>query len=131
MRKIAAFICVVLLLAIAGCDEKKTEENNMAYQQVTAEEAQEIMETEDDYVIVDVRTEEEYESGHIPDAICIPNEEIGDTEPEELPDKEQLILVYCRSGNRSKQAAGKLAALGYTSVVEFGGIQDWSGEIEE
>lgn len=130
MRKTAAFVCTILLLTIAGCGVEETEENDMAYQQVTAEEAQEIMETEEDYVIVDVRTEEEYESGHIPDAICIPNEDIGDTEPQELPDKEQLILVYCRSGNRSKQASGKLAAMGYSNVVEFGGIQDWPGEIE-
>lgn len=130
MRKTAAFVCTILLLTIAGCGVEETEENDMAYQQVTAEEAQEIMETEEDYVIVDVRTEEECESGHIPDAICIPNEDIGDTEPQELPDKEQLILVYCRSGNRSKQASGKLAAMGYSNVVEFGGIQDWPGEIE-
>ena len=80
--------------------------------------------------MLDVRTQEEYNSGHIPGALCIPNEEILSTQPDELPDKEQLILVYCRSGNRSKQASEKLAAMGYTNIVEFGGIIDWDGEIE-
>ena len=87
-----------------------------------------MMEEESDYIILDVRTEEEYCEKHIPDAINIPNETIGFGEIEELPDKDQLILVYCRSGNRSKQAAEKLAELGYTNIVEFGGINDWTGE---
>ena len=69
-----------------------------------------------------------HEEKHIPGAICIPNETIGSDEIKELPDKDQLILVYCRSGNRSKQASEKLAALGYTNIVEFGGINDWPGE---
>ena len=88
------------------------------------------MEEETDYVILDVRTPEEFAQKHIPGAVNVPNEEIGDDEIEEIPDKEQLILVYCRSGNRSKQASGKLAALGYTNVYEFGGINDWPYEIE-
>ena len=86
------------------------------------------METETDYIILDVRTQEEYEDKHIPDAVCIPNETIGSAEIPEPPDKDQLILVYCRSGNRSKQAAGKLVSLGYTNIVEFGGINSWHGE---
>ena len=87
-----------------------------------------MMQEETDFVLLDVRTQEEYASGHIPGAICIPNETIGSEEIPELPDKEQLILVYCRSGNRSKQASEKLVKLGYTNIVEFGGINDWTGE---
>lgn len=88
-----------------------------------------MMQEETDFVLLDVRTQEEYASGHIPGAICIPNETIGSEEIPELPDKDQLILVYCRSGNRSKQASQKLAEQGYTNVVEFGGINGWTGEI--
>ena len=96
----------------------------MAYRRITQEEAREKMNTEEGLVILDVRTREEYESGHIRGAVCLPNEEITE-EPEELPDKSQTILVYCRSGNRSRQAAEKLAAFGYENVCEFGGILDW------
>ena len=99
------------------------------YRQVSMDDAISIMESEEGYIILDVRTEEEYSSGHIPGAVCLPNETIADTMPESLPDKEQVILVYCRSGNRSKQAAQKLADMGYTNIVEFGGIIDWPGEI--
>ena len=87
-----------------------------------------MMEEKNDYIILDVRTPEEFAEKHIPDAINIPNETIGTEEIPELPDKEQLILVYCRSGNRSKQASEKLVRLGYTNIVEFGGINDWPGE---
>jgi phage shock protein E len=87
-----------------------------------------MMEEENNYIILDVRTPEEFAEKHIPDAINIPNETIGTEEIPELPDKEQLILVYCRSGNRSKQASEKLVRLGYTNIVEFGGINDWPGE---
>ena len=80
------------------------------------------------YIVLDVRTPAEYAERHIPGAINVPNETIGSTAPEQLPDRRQLILVYCRSGNRSKQAADKLAALGYTNIVEFGGINSWQGE---
>ena len=86
------------------------------------------METEDNYIILDVRTKEEYQEKHIPGAVNLPNETIGTADIPELPVKEQLILVYCRSGNRSKQAAKKLAALGYTNIIEIGGINDWTGE---
>ena len=88
-----------------------------------------MMETESDYVILDVRTPEEFKERHIPDAINVPNESIGSGEIPQLPDKNQLIMVYCHSGNRSKQASEKLVKLGYTNVVEFGGINDWPGEI--
>lgn len=97
---------------------------------ITMSEAKSIFETPGDYVILDVRRPDEFASGHIPGAINVANETISDTEPSELPDKDQLIYVYCRSGNRSKQAAGKLAAMGYTNIVEFGGIMDWTGEME-
>ena len=86
------------------------------------------MEKESGYLILDVRTAQEYSEKHIPKAVNIPNESIGTEEIPALPDKNQLILVYCRSGNRSKQAAEKLAALGYTNIVEFGGINSWPGE---
>ena len=93
------------------------------------QEAIDLMAAETGYVILDVRTVQEYESGHIPGAVCIPNETIGTADIPELPDKNQLILVYCRSGNRSRQASAKLANLGYTNIVEFGGINAWPGEI--
>ena len=93
-------------------------------------EAVEIMNTESGYIILDARRPDEYAEGHIPGAINIPNESIGTAEIPELPDKSQLILVYCRSGRRSKEASEKLVSLGYTNVVEFGGILDWTGEIE-
>lgn len=101
------------------------------YTSITMEEAKELFETQGDYVILDVRREDEFAEGHIPGAINIANEEIGSEESEGLPDKDQIIYVYCRSGNRSKQAAAKLAALGYTNIVEFGGIIDWTGEVEQ
>ena len=101
----------------------------MTYKQITMQEAKELFEKGGDYIIVDARRTDEFAEGHIPGAICIPNETIGTEEIPELPDKEQLIYVYCRSGNRSKQASEKLVALGYTNIVEFGGIIDWTGEI--
>ncbi|NLE12266.1 MAG: rhodanese-like domain-containing protein [Clostridiales bacterium] len=98
------------------------------YRQITMSEAIVMMEEESGYIILDVRTHEEFNDKHIPGAICIPNETIGTEDIPELPDKDRLIMVYCRSGNRSKQASKKLAALGYTNIVEFGGIIDWPGE---
>ncbi|MDM8300738.1 rhodanese-like domain-containing protein [Collinsella tanakaei] len=115
------------LASLAGCGVSPEQ---AGYRKVSAAEAQQLMETEQDYVILDVRTRSEYDSGHIPGAVCLPNEDIGSDDPAALPDKDQLILVYCRSGNRSAQAVRKLAALGYTNVVDFGGINAWPGEIE-
>ena len=123
MKKIIPFLMALLLLA--GCGAQSEEST---YRQVNAEEAATMMEEESSYIILDVRTDEEYSEKHIPGAINIPNETIGTEDIPELPDKEQLILVYCRSGNRSKQASEKLAKLGYTNIVEFGGINDWTGE---
>ena len=122
MKKIIPFLMALLLLA--GCGAQSEES---PYRQVNAEEAAAMME-ESDYIILDVRTAEEYREKHIPGAINIPNETIGTEDIPELPDIEQLILVYCRSGNRSKQASEKLVKLGYTNIVEFGGIHDWTGE---
>ena len=99
------------------------------YTQITQEEAKEMMEKDDGHIIVDVRREDEYAEGHIPGAILIPNESIENTPPEDLPDYDQIILVYCRSGRRSKEAAQKLADMGYANVYEFGGIIDWDGEV--
>lgn len=127
MKKRILVLAAALLLS--GCTASPEESGGkINYQQVTAAEAVSLMDTEEEYIILDVRTREEYENEHIPGAICIPNETIGAKEIPELPDKNQLILVYCRSGNRSKQAAEKLAALGYTNIVEFGGIIDWPGD---
>ena len=100
-----------------------------SYTQISQEEAKQMMEQDGTQIIVDVRTQEEYDSGHIPGAICIPNESIETEQPEELPDLDQIILIYCRSGNRSKQAAQKLFDMGYTNIYEFGGINDWTGEV--
>ena len=123
MKRIIPFLMALLLLA--GCGAQSEEST---YRQVNAEEAATMMEEENGYIILDVRTAEEYSEKHIPGAINIPNETIGTEDIPELPDKEQLILVYCRSGNRSKQASEKLVKLGYTNIVEFGGINDWTGE---
>ena len=99
------------------------------YTRIDQETAKEMMKREDGHVVVDVRRQDEYDAGHIPGAILIPNESIGCDSPEALPDYHQIILVYCRSGNRSKQAAEKLASMGYANIYEFGGIIDWTGEI--
>ena len=126
-----AVIALTAVLILTGCGssaDDKTAGDKKAYRQVSPEEAAAMMEEETDYIILDVRTQEEYETAHIPGAICIPNETIGTEDIPELPDKDQLILVYCRSGNRSKQASEKLAKQGYTNIVEFGGINSWTGE---
>ena len=112
-------------------NSKKTEnmENNISIKYVSMDNIVQIMEENANYIILDVRTVEEYNEGHIPNAICIPNETIDDSIITQLPNKKQLILIYCRSGNRSKQATEKLKNLGYTNLIEFGGIIDWKGEI--
>ena len=116
---LAAFLC------LTGCSAEK----KMTYHQIFQEEAKQMMTQDDGHIIVDVRRQDEYDSGHIPGAILIPNESIGTEKPEQLSDKDQIILIYCRSGNRSKQAAQKLADMGYTNIYEFGGINTWTGEI--
>ncbi|RHF38395.1 rhodanese-like domain-containing protein [Collinsella intestinalis] len=113
-----------------GSNAANGSSNSSSYQQVDAETAKELMDTEDDYVILDARTQAEYDEGHIPDAILIPHDTVATAAEDALPDKDQLILVYCRSGNRSKQASQTLVDLGYTNVVEFGGINSWPYEVE-
>lgn len=102
---------------------------NVGYVHISQEDAMAQMVDGEDYILLDVRTQAEYAEGHIPGAICLPNETIGSELPAELPDREQTILVYCRSGRRSAEAAQKLADMGYVNVLEFGGILDWTGEI--
>ena len=127
MKKLVLLaIAIISCMALTACGT----EEGASYHQISTEEAVKMMEEEEDYIILDVRTEGEYEEKHIPGAVLVPNETIGTEEIEELPDKEQMILVYCRSGNRSKQAAEKLVKLGYTNIYEFGGINDWTGEVE-
>ena len=116
---------LMALLFLSGCGAVSAEKT---YRQITMEEAVTMMEEETEYIILDVRTAEEYNEQHIPGAINIANEVIGTEDIPELPDKDQLILVYCRSGNRSKQASEKLVKLGYTNIVEIGGINSWPGE---
>lgn len=127
MEKIAIPVLLALALVLTGVTNFAPK--TTGYRQVTTEEAVNIMQTEENYVILDVRTAQEFASGHIPGAALLPNETIGTEDIPLLPDKDQLILVYCRSGNRSKQAAEKLAQLGYTNIVEFGGINSWTGAI--
>ncbi len=131
-------ISIIIILLIIGIlvyfknnklDKDEIKEANIQY--VSMDEIVKIMNENKDYIILDVRTIEEFNLGHIPNALCIPNEIIDENIIEKLPNKEQLILIYCRSGNRSKQAAEKLNKLGYKNLIEFGGINDWKGEIEK
>ena len=118
-------LTLALPFGCVGCSDG----GSATYEQISGAEAKELMDSESGYIIIDARTQEEYDQGHIPGAILIPEYEIADRAEKELPDKEQLILVYCRSGRRSKIAAEELVKLGYTNVKEFGGIIDWEYEI--
>jgi len=132
MKKILCFSALLLLLVGCASAEKHEETPGLTkerYSQISQEEAQEMMTRDDGHVIVDVRRQDEYDAGHIPGAILIPNESIDTERPEDLPDLDQVILIYCRSGNRSKQASQKLADMGYQNIYEFGGINTWTGEI--
>lgn len=124
-------LLAALLLLLSACEKAppEVEPVQASYTQISQEEAKERMAREDGHLLLDVRRRDEYDQGHIPGAVCLPNETIGETAPAELPDKDQVLLIYCRSGNRSKQAAQKLADLGYTNVYEFGGILDWDGDV--
>ncbi len=123
-------LIVILLLAVllTGCVATGDDKAN-TYRQITMDEAVSMMADESGYIILDVRRPDEFAAGHIPNAINVPNESIGTSEIPELPRKDQLIMVYCRSGRRSKEASEKLVKLGYTNIVEFGGILDWKGEV--
>ena len=151
MKKPTFLILAVLLaatIALTACAEKKAENSAASkaetasaaeketanpipegYRQISQDEAQKLMQTEKDYIILDVRTPEEYAEGHIPGAICISNDSIPTDTIPELPDKAQLIMIYCRSGRRSKLAAEQLVSQGYTNIVEFGGVNTWQGEL--
>ena len=124
---------MILVMMLSGCTASGKDDgvdtSQAVYTQITQEKAKEMMKADDGHVIVDVRRQDEYDEGHIPGAILIPNESIEDTRPDALPDLEQIILVYCRSGRRSKEAAQKLADMGYKNVYEFGGIIDWTGDV--
>lgn len=136
-KKVRLILLTAFVFLLTACssggqikDAMDGEDMVRSYTMISQDEAKEMMEKEDGHIIVDVRRQDEFETGHIPGAVCIPNESIGTEQPEELPDLDQIILIYCRSGNRSKQAAQKLFDMGYTNVYEFGGIIDWTGEIE-
>lgn len=135
---LTALAIITIITALAGCTEKTytqqteaTQVNIGTYYQITQDEAKRIMDEENDYMIVDAREQSEYDEGHIKGAIVIPYTEIEQRAQELLPNKQQLILVYCRSGRRSKIAAQSLANMGYTNVKEFGGIIDWQYGIEK
>ena len=128
MKKLFFLLLAVMLLT--ACGQAKENDQGAVYMNITAQEAKEIMDTEEGYIILDVREQDEYDVGHIPGAILIPYTQIEDKADEMLPDKDQLILVYCRSGRRSKIAAEALVELGYTNIKEFGGIIDWPYEVE-
>ena len=128
MKKIALLILAMLLLTACGQQNEVTQE--AVYMNITAQEAKELMDTQKGYIILDTRTQEEYDQGHIPGAILIPYDEVLEKAEGILTDKDQLILVYCRSGRRSKIAADDLVKLGYTNIREFGGIIDWPYETE-
>ncbi len=124
-------LILALSLFLAGCMVTKKSETYSSYKTISSTEAQQMIEENKDALILDVRTAAEYESGHIPNAVNLSNEDIQAGKVDSLKDKSQLIMVYCRSGNRSRQAAQKLAELGYTNVVDFGGIQSWQGDIQK
>jgi len=132
MRKVVAvLLLLVMASAVTGCggDTADDRKEQAKYQRITADEAQVLMQKERDYLILDVRSPEEYAEGHIPHAINIPMEQFGEDPPKELPDRNQTIFVYCVKGIRSMNVANRLAHMGYKNIVEMGGIQDWHGEI--
>ena len=142
MKRRALFLTLILCLtaALCGCTaqdqpasdtaaQSATVQEDAPYTQIDTAEAIRLMQTEKDYIILDVRTPAEYAEGHIPGAICISHDSIPTDDIPELPDKDQLIMIYCRSGRRSKLAAEQLVSQGYTNIVEFGGIMEWTGEI--
>ena len=128
MKKLILFLLPVMLLT--ACGQANPNSQEAVYMNITAQEAKQIMDSEEGYIILDTRTQAEYDEGHIPGAIVISHDEIEEKAEQLLPDKDQLLLVYCRSGRRSKLAAEALVKLGYTNIKEFGGIIDWPYEVE-
>ena len=148
MKKALCIISVLLCILLTACGDDSSigiiggadgptsiivaEKGEKAmYEQITPEEAKKIMDSGEEHIILDTREQDEFDEGHIPGAILIPYTEIENKAKEMLPDKDKLILVYCRSGRRSKIVAESLAKLGYTNVKEFGGIIDWPYEVEK
>lgn len=144
MKKFKFIAAVFLALGLCACTAADTGDGSQAqdasvtsgtsvgvYRNINAQEAKQIMDSESGYIILDVRTAEEYAQGHIPGAILIPDYELNERAAQELPDKNQLLLIYCRSGRRSKLAAQTLVEAGYTNILEFGGINDWPYEITQ
>ena len=134
MKRVSALL-LLFVFCLTGCSGNALPQTSVSeasqslkYKQISQEEAQEMMAKDDGHIIVDVRRQDEYDAGHIPGAILIPNESIEKDRPKELPDLDQIILIYCRSGRRSKEASEKLANMGYTNIYEFGGIITWPGE---
>lgn len=123
-------LLLVLVIMLAGCGKSDADTPSNTYEKITMSEGLARMESDENYILLDVRRADEFEAGHIPGAVNLPNGEIGTEEIPSLPDKAQTIYIYCRSGNRSKQAADKLLALGYTNLIECGGIIDYTGELE-
>ena len=130
MKKRVLSLILGIMLVFSGCENKDTDMKNNTYEKISMSEGIERRATDEDFILLDGRRADEFAAGHIPGAVNLPNEKIGTEEIASLPDKNQTIYIYCRSGNRSKQAADKLLALGYTSLIEFGGILDYSGELE-
>ena len=130
MKKFAVILILIITCTavLYGCTQGGENKMENSYEQITPAEAKEIMDSQDGYIILDVRTQEEFDEAHIDGAILIPDYEIADKAESVLKDKDQLLLVYCRSGRRSKLAASELVTLGYTNVKEFGGIIDWPYE---
>ena len=128
MKKLILLFLAMMLLAACGQDIENSQE--AGYVNITAEQAKGIMDSQEDYIILDVRTQDEFDESHIPGAVLIPHDEITEKAEDLLTNKDQLILVYCRSGRRSKLAAEALVELGYTNIKEFGGIINWPYETE-
>ena len=127
-RILPLFLLLLLLTGCGGTASNSSSEDG--YQQISQEEAKEMMDTQD-VIILDVREQDEYDSGHIPGAVLLPVGTIDEeTATEVIPEKDSTVLVYCRSGNRSKTASSALAELGYTNIYEFGGINTWPYETE-
>lgn len=135
MKKWVFIISVLLCIVLTACGNDinmniNDKEEYVMYQQITQQEAKRIMDSGEDFILLDVREQEEFDSGHIPGAILIPYTQIPQKAPTMLPDKDKLILIYCRSGRRSKIAAESLSQFAYTNIKEFGGIIDWPYEVE-
>lgn len=137
-KLLIALLLIAMAAASLGCGKRASaakgetmQKNEYGFVSISMDEAKEIFRTPGEYIILDVRRADEFAEGHVPGAINVANENISDKAPAELPDKSQIIYVYCRSGRRSKEAAAKLAAIGYTNIIEIGGILDWNGAVEK